>query len=43
MMRNDERNHLALLAEEQLEQVARLSRDLYNAIPQTREKVMNEN
>lgn len=42
MMRNDERNHLAIIAEERLEQVARLTRDLYNIIPQTRKEIMEE-
>lgn len=42
MMRNDERNHLAILAENQLEQVAQLSRDLFNVIPQTRKEIMKE-
>lgn len=42
MMRNDERNHLGILAEDGLEQVARLTRDLYNVIPQTRKEIMKE-
>ncbi len=43
LMRNDERNHLAILAEDQLEQVAWLVRELFNTIPQAREKIMDEN
>lgn len=42
MMRNDERNHLAILAENQLEQVAQFARDLFNVIPQTRKEIMKE-
>lgn len=42
LMRNDERNHLAILADEQLEKVAALIRDLFNAIPQGRTAIMNE-
>ena len=42
MMRNDERNHLAILAEDQLEKVAKLVREMFRSIPHAREQIMEE-
>ena len=42
MMRNAERNHLALLAEDQLDEIAWQIQKLYWTIPGARNPLMNE-